>query len=209
MEEFKDIEYYGIKITVSNYGKIIIDNVERKHHKNHDGYPVVSMPKNRNVAVHRLVAMAFVKNDDVKNKKEVNHLDFNRSNFRWDNLEWVTRQENIAYSYNNGRYAERHKNQIGEGNPNYGNRKLSKFYKENPEISKEKQGRQGLKNGRCRKIIMISSKGDSLEFDYIESCIDYIIDALGIKAKKSSVRSQIDKSIRNNKTYKGYKFYKE
>lgn len=208
MEEFKNIEYLGKIVTVSSYGKIVVDDKEKTYRNNRDGYPVVPFP-GRYVAVHRLVAMAFVENPDPENKKEVNHLDFNRENFRWDNLEWVTRQENVAYSYNNGRYAERHKNQIGEGNPNYGNRKLSKFYKENPEISKEKQGRKGLRNGRCRGITMISSTGESFKFDYMELCIDYIIKNISQNAKRVSMRRQIDKCIRENKTYKGYKFIKD
>jgi len=45
--------------------------------------------------IHRLVATAFVPNDDPKNKIIINHIDENRSNNVYTNLEWCT------YSYNN------------------------------------------------------------------------------------------------------------
>ena len=43
--------------------------------------------------VHRLVALAFV--PAVEGKTEVNHKDGDASNNRADNLEWVTRRENM------------------------------------------------------------------------------------------------------------------
>lgn len=49
--------------------------------------------------VHRLVAEAFIHNDDPINKTTVNHKDGDRSNNQMDNLEWATYSENEKHSY--------------------------------------------------------------------------------------------------------------
>lgn len=51
--------------------------------------------KQINLYVHRMVAVCFIPNPN--NLPEVNHKDNNPINNRWDNLEWCTREYNIAY----------------------------------------------------------------------------------------------------------------
>ena len=56
-----------------------------------------SRTKKRYVKVHRLVALAFLKNDDPE-KNQVNHIDENGLNNDVSNLEWVTAKQNSVYS---------------------------------------------------------------------------------------------------------------
>lgn len=72
--------------------QLVAPNVER------GGYPKVglSTPSGRVTrVVHRLVAEAFVPNDDPANKTQVDHLNMDHSDARAANLEWVTQDENI------------------------------------------------------------------------------------------------------------------
>lgn len=55
-----------------------------------------------NVAVHRLMALAFIQYNEDVCKLDVNHIDGNKHNFNLTNLEWVTRLENIVHAINNG-----------------------------------------------------------------------------------------------------------
>lgn len=154
--EWRIVEVYNTQVKVTKEGQIKVFKkdgfVDAKWRLNSDKYPVVSVVGydndgnkiHRTVAVHILVARAFVLNPF--NKPEVNHKDFNRANPNADNLEWVTHKENIEYSHKAGRY----KGQFGEDNPNYGSTTLSKKYKENPELSKEKQSRKGGRNGKAK-----------------------------------------------------------
>lgn len=50
--------------------------------------------------IHRLVAKAFIPNP--LNLPEVNHIDGNKLNNNVDNLEWVSREENIQHAYRIG-----------------------------------------------------------------------------------------------------------
>ena len=117
-EMWKDIKGYEGLYQVSNLGRI--KSVERKK-QNHsklqivpekikqahqqygkykNEYLVVNLYKNnkgKNVFVHRLVAEAFL--DNFSKELEVNHKDGNKQNNTIDNLEMLTRSENIKHSY--------------------------------------------------------------------------------------------------------------
>lgn len=65
-----------------------------------NGYLYVSLWKGnmgRTFSVHRLVATYYVPNP--KNLEHVNHKDSDRTNPHMDNLEWVTRSENMKHGY--------------------------------------------------------------------------------------------------------------
>ena len=59
------------------------------------GYLVVYLANRKAVNVHRLIASAFHGNGTGL---DVNHIDGNKQNNCADNLEWVTRKENMAHA---------------------------------------------------------------------------------------------------------------
>ena len=71
--------------------RLIVDN---------GGYLTVRLRKDgktKSCLVHRLVAYAFIPNDNPTEKTEVNHIDENKINNRTDNLEWCNREQNINH----------------------------------------------------------------------------------------------------------------
>jgi len=110
-EEWRDVRNAEGLYVVSSFGRIF--SLERKIKKsngvlqsfaphilngeyNRDGYRMVYVnygEKRRLVAVHRLVAEAFIPNP--QNLSHVDHIDRNRRNNNASNLRWVTCSENL------------------------------------------------------------------------------------------------------------------
>lgn len=116
MEEWRDVEGYEGLYQVSSYGRVrSVDRIVKypdgkspRHFKGKElrpqnastGYLFVNLSRNsriKRVGIHRLVALSFIQKPD--GNMEVNHKDGNRHNNRVENLEWVTRGENILHSY--------------------------------------------------------------------------------------------------------------
>lgn len=70
-----------------------------RQHKSGHGYLQVRLRANEHQYVHRLVASAFLEKKSPN--LEVNHKDENKMNNCVDNLEWVTRRENLSYGTRN------------------------------------------------------------------------------------------------------------
>jgi len=115
-EEWRNVIGYEGLYEISNLGNIrsIDRNITNKngviqffkgrdlkptHQK--DGYIKIKLWKDnkaRTNALHRCVALAFINNPN--NYEDVNHIDGNKANNTLDNLEWVTRSQNIKHAYN-------------------------------------------------------------------------------------------------------------
>ena len=108
-EEWKPIDFFNIKknmYKISNFGDVYsyakggllspaISN----------GYYTVQLVlesgERKTFYIHRLVAMAFVPNPDPLNLIEVNHINLTRHDNYYENLEWLTKQENIEHELAN------------------------------------------------------------------------------------------------------------
>ena len=67
------------------------------------GYYYVCLSNNKikkHLFVHRIVALEFI--DNPKSKEQVNHIDGNKINNCIENLEWLSRSENMKHAYKNG-----------------------------------------------------------------------------------------------------------
>ena len=79
--------------------------------KNEGGYMALSLSdgkkqenfinskKRKNFIVHRLVALLYLENPN--NYLEVNHIDFDKTNNNVDNLEWISRSDNMKHNFIN------------------------------------------------------------------------------------------------------------
>lgn len=206
------LEVKGVNYIVSSDGKVYSANncgatyyhKEISQRLNADGYLQITVGKTGHRSqyrVHRMVAEAFIPNP--YNLPEVNHKDYDRTNNNVDNLEWSTHADNVAYSAGNGHYSH-----YGEDNPNYGSSTLRQKYSKDPELSKLKNSRPGITNGRCRKVKLINIESkEEMDFDYTRQASQYLMDNGFARAKTiDAVSNRITLSIAKDAVF--YKRFK-
>lgn len=103
-EKWKAIEGYDGLYEVSDLGRVRSRYSGEwkvlKGGKNNKGYLNVILSKDGNIKyflIHRLVAQAFIKNDD-ESKTQINHRNEIKSDNRVSNLEYCTASYNNAYN---------------------------------------------------------------------------------------------------------------
>ena len=130
-EQWRDVEGYDGAYQVSDLGRV------RSHKsgewkmmsgsKDSSGYLQVGLCKENKVkrfSVHRLVAQAFIENDD-ETKTQINHINEDKTENNVSNLEWCSAQYNVTYNDLHHR----------RNNPNYKRNKLKDLY--NPNLTYE------------------------------------------------------------------------
>lgn len=104
VEIWKPVVGYEDLYEVSSFGRVrSLDRISSnghfykgqilKQYKDKFGYLSVGLSKNsciKTYKVHRLVAFAFIYNDDPINKTQVNHITEDKTYNRFDGLEWCT-----------------------------------------------------------------------------------------------------------------------
>ncbi len=122
MEEiWKDIPNYEGIYQVSNLGRIkslyFTSNIYKKKFykekilkpkKGKDNNLRIELWKDKRhktVLLHRLIATTFLENL-IDTNMTVNHKNGNRLDNRVENLEWLSRADNIRYGFQNGQYPQ-------------------------------------------------------------------------------------------------------
>ena len=108
LEEWKPIEETKGKYLISNYGRLKSYCRYRaiivKPYSNQYGYYRADIRRNGKritALIHRLVANAFVINDNPKDNDTVDHIDGNKNNNASYNLRWLSRSANVKAYFAN------------------------------------------------------------------------------------------------------------
>lgn len=104
LEIWKPILCFDNNYEISSFGRVRKEDHIRKTEVGKTGYERLTLFKGRKVfkkySVHRLVAMHFIPNPE--NKPQVNHKNGIKTDNRLENLEWVSKSENMIHAIKKG-----------------------------------------------------------------------------------------------------------
>ena len=128
-ERWRDIDGYDGMYQVSDLGRVRSRKSGEwkviRFGRDKSGYLSVNLSKNKEIKhfyVHRLVASAFIPNDD-ETKTQINHIDECKQNNSLWNLEWCSASYNLRY------------NDLNLRKKNGKRRKIAKLYDQNLSIN--------------------------------------------------------------------------
>ena len=131
-ERWRDVEGYDGMYQVSDLGRVRSLKFGKvrllRARKNNSGYLRVSLykyNKEKHFFVHRLVADAFIPNDD-ESKTQINHKNECKDCNKVSNLEWCSAQYNVTYN-------DLHLRRKPFTHPKYRRNAIKSLY--NPELS--------------------------------------------------------------------------
>lgn len=153
-EKWKEINFLYIKknqYLISNFGNIYSKAINRNMAPAiTNGYPCVQLAmedgSRKTFYIHRLVGMAFVPNYDPENLDEINHKNLYRADNFSENLECVSKEENIQHELmnkNHNTIQETGNKSWGDGYSTYG----------------ENNGMAKLKESQVRAMLSAVEKG--------------------------------------------------
>lgn len=111
---WKDIKGYEGSYKISNFGEvysIFKEKILNPKNKN-NGYLCITLYRKsqpKRFYIHRLVAINFIPNEDLINKKFINHKNEIKTDNRVENLEWCTIKYNNTYGTRLKRISESNK----------------------------------------------------------------------------------------------------
>lgn len=162
---------------ISNYGRVRNikkgNILQQRNIGEYKGVMLCTKSKEKQVYIHRLVAMAFLPNID--NKPQVNHINEDKSNNHVSNLEWVTPWENANHETRNKRIAERNSKPIMVFNTDW---EFVGEYDSILQASEDLQVNQGNISKCCRgKLTQV--KGYIFKYKADEEVINECLELIG------------------------------
>ena len=155
-EEWKDINFLGIKenqYLISNFGRVFSKVINRPLKPAiSNGYFTVQLSLQKggraSFYIHRLVAIAFIENSNPTLLTEVNHKNLKRYDNLSENLEWVTKEENILH-------------ELANKNHNQDQLQASKYWSDGYSTYGENNGMSKLKEAEVRIMLSAIENGAS------------------------------------------------